>query len=174
MEQIFGNKEIFAIEIKIVDKIEKSNLRIWINENPLGYFKRNGELIYSIRNLKKLIFNRHGLYENSFDKMSSDEMFKWILGNELLNNSTLESRAEFKRRHKYVVFWGDQLDEFSTICYFKNAIFYWIIYDVKKKKALSFKSKEEDVVPVLEEYISWYENSYGKVKVDYFNLLNKN
>lgn len=158
MEQLFGNKGLFAIEILIKERIEKSNLRIWINNTPIGYFKRNSSLIYSIKNLKKLIINKDLRFEDFLHQKAATEIFEWILGVDLPKESTVESRYEFQRRHEYVLFWGDQLDEFSTICYFNDSTFYWVIYDVKKKKLLSLESKETVVVAVVEEYITWYEN----------------
>lgn len=174
MEKIFGDKAKFAIEIKIESKVEKSNLRVWIGNKGLGYFKRNGKLIYSVQSLKKIISNRHLLCESELLKMSPEEIFTWTLGKDLVEAQTSESNLEFDRRREYVVFWGDQLDEFSTMCYFHNSEFKWTIYDVKKRKVLSFSTSEEDFIPVAMEYINWYELVYGDLNANLDGLAREN
>jgi hypothetical protein len=174
MEKVFGDKKRFAIEIRIESNVDKSNLRIWINNTPLGYFKRNGKLVYSIRSLKKILLCRHYLFEPLFENMPPEKIYEWVIGTALNENPIPENVKEFHRRQIFSFFWGDQLDEFSTICYFRSNNFYWIIEASKEKKTLSFSSDETDVIPVIESYIDWYETTYGKVIVKNITLLNNN
>lgn len=171
MHKIFGNKEVFAIEVEIEKKVEKSKLRVWIDNTPLGYFKRKGELIYSIQSLKRLLGNQNDRFENEFLSMTAQEIFDWLrLKNipEYVENAPFntEQRLEFKRRYNtYLVFWGDQLDEFSTFCYVYDKKIYWIIkkYSNNKHRFLDFSTSLDTTIPVIEEYIAWYEGEYGVV-----------
>lgn len=105
------------------------------------------------------------MYEPACKDKTPEAFYEWIVAKELVDNPTPENQAEFKRRGAYVVFWGDQLDEFSTTCYFKEAMFSWIINEVKRKRIVLFTSAESDVVPVLEAYITWYEHNYGELSL---------
>lgn len=116
-EIIFGEKDKFAIEIKINGTVDKSNLRLWICSKPLGYYKRKDELSSSIGNFKKLLFHKATLYNNIFSGMTSTEIFYWSLGEGF-------SYDEFHNIvMKHVRWMGEQTDEFSMMAYYKDEKF---------------------------------------------------
>jgi hypothetical protein len=157
-ETVFGRKDKFAIEIKVNDVIEKSNLRLWIMNNPIGHFKRMDVLTDSVRNFKKLIFYKDTLYLKEVDQMNPKETFEWMLQ---------QIQQGIENRMKYVRWMGEQLDEFSMIVFFRDNRFNWVVYDVKRKKATSYAIEESDLVGASTEYIDWYEKEYGVVICDY-------
>jgi len=157
-ETVFGHKDKFAIEIKVNGVIEKSNLRLWILDNPIGHFKRMDVLTDSVRNFKKLIFHKDTLYLKEVDQMNPMETFQWMLQ---------QIGQGIENRTKYVRWMGEQLDEFSMIAFYGDNRFNWIVYDVKKKKAMGYTIEESDLVSASTDYINWYEKEYGEVICDY-------
>jgi hypothetical protein len=160
MERIFGSKEEFAIEIKVNGVIEKSNLRLWIQNNPVGYYKKMNVLTDSVKNFKKLLFHKSTLYNQIVDLKNPEEIFQWML-------SDPKEPGDFESRMKYIRWMGEQLDEFSMIAFFNKDKFQWIVYDVKKKKVFSYLITEADLVNTSADYINWYESQYGEVTCDY-------
>ena len=163
MYTVFGQKNKFAIEIKVNGVIEKSNLRLWILNNPIGNFKRMDVLTHSVRNFKKFLFHKGTLHDKVVDSMSPIEVFQWMLG-EPNEHKGLEDRM------KYVRWMGEQMDEFCMFAFFRDNRFDWIVYDVRKKKATSYAIEESDLISTSTEYINWYEREYGLVTCDYDNF----
>lgn len=159
--KLFGTKVKFAIEIKVNSSIEKSNLRLWFCNNPIGNFKRSGKLTCSIGNFKKLIFHKETLYDIYFDAKQPAEIYNWLLG---MANDNEGFKSE---RLIYVRWMGEQMDEFSMMAYYTNGKFEWIINDVKKKKMLNYSIEESDLLNAVNEYINWYQKEYGEVKCNY-------
>lgn len=161
IEKIFGEKDKFAIEIKINGAVDKSNLRLWICGKPIGHYKRKGKLSSSIGNFKKLLFHKENLYNDMFSHMTPTEVF----------NRILEGNFTYEEYHsvvmKFIRWMGEQMDEFSMLAYYKDEKFEWIVYDNKKKKVLHFTIEESDLLSAATEYIDWYEKEYGEVRVDY-------
>jgi trehalose-6-phosphatase len=148
---VFGNSDSFAIEISENSKV--AALRIWINGKSYGTYKKRGELIHSIEDLKILLTNLDKLYEIFFDEMDANAIFSWLL--------SVQTEEDNRKTRKYVRFLGDQMDDKSMFCYIRGLKLEWAFYNVKTKKIHTELIDKKAVVDACVEYINWYESLDG-------------
>jgi hypothetical protein len=171
IHKIFGNKEIFGIEIKIIESTNTQGyLRIWLNGISLGKFKKKGLYTYGICNLKKYFYTSKNLYDNIFDNLNDDNALDFV--NEwlaLVDSDNPKDWDTFEKRKKYIRFLGDHLDNISIFSFNRNDNITFIVHINKKnnENIQLFKIPKINVDEVFSEYITWYENNYGEVKCDY-------
>lgn len=78
MESIFfGDKKVFAIEIKEAKRPKKFYIRLWFNRLSKGDFKRSGLLNDTIADYNQIMLIKDSLYLSIFDSMNTDEIFNY-------------------------------------------------------------------------------------------------
>lgn len=167
---MFGDIEKFAIELKQDTQLIKGKIRIWINNIPIGDFKKNAELIYAVFDAKAFFKIYNSLYDKSFDDMDAEQFTDYVMAEELIWSENVMDLEEAKRRRIYVRFLGDQFDgvcSFFSFC--KDNIITWIVWNYKNGKGeyLSFKILFKDYEKANNEYINWFNQTLAKYYPNY-------
>jgi hypothetical protein len=126
---IWGKKNLFAIELKDYDSYKKlGKVRFWIGGKQYGDSKRKDELSDVVEGLKMLLDKRDSLYEKSFDSMTNEQIFAYCL---FLNKDTRTFTTEDyellnKFRYSYVIWFGEQFDNVNHITYYKDNFYHFL------------------------------------------------
>lgn len=176
---LFGNKDIFAIEIgfgksKTWDDLKKNlrlkcKTRFWANGNSIGLFKIYGELQYLKWGVKDIIENEASMWEDVFENKSDKEIFCEIsLCGTNFDDLSTEDLKRFEYFSKYRVFFGDQFDDSEILTVVKgNKICFLCGLYSKKDKLSSIRSAPANV---QKECVSL--DYFYKVCKELFNELN--
>jgi hypothetical protein len=156
---IFGDKNIFAIEIEQGITGIKGYMTLWFKGLPIGNNKKQGEFIHAIFDFRKFDTTKYLLYENCFSKLSVKDIFKYALAEDLIFSNEHEDLEEADRRQIYTRFLGDQFDNsYCFISLFKDGIITWIIWEYKNKEDgySSYEISLEDFNKVSAEFTDWF------------------
>jgi len=74
---IFGDKEIFAIELGETKHPKKFFLRLWLKGMPKGNFKKSAPLADTITDYQTIVKKKESLYLPVFDLMGTEEVFAY-------------------------------------------------------------------------------------------------
>lgn len=146
---IFGNVERFAIELSKPAK--KARLRLWIDGESFGDFKRSAELHSSLEDLRLLLRHLDSLTERALTRKSAEEMFAWLV--------STPSYALFQKRRRYTRFLGEQMDHLTMFSRLRDGQLEWTFY-TNREKVPTFTSVllDKDVVAkVCVKYVAWCE-----------------
>ncbi|MBN8785013.1 MAG: hypothetical protein J0G98_18280 [Terrimonas ferruginea] len=119
---IFGDKQIFAIEIQDLDsKKMKSKLRLWFKNESAGIMKVNFTLSYAIKTFEDLLTKGDEFYDEDFNGMNERQIFKYcfLLGKSL-DDWNQSDYAKFEKYKRFSPYFGDQLDTVTKIIYIKE------------------------------------------------------
>ena len=75
--KIFGDKEIFAIELGETKNAKKFLLRLWLTGLTKGNFRRSAPLVDTVRDYHAIIHSKENLYLPIFDTMTTEEIFEY-------------------------------------------------------------------------------------------------
>lgn len=159
---LFGNKENIAIEIEQGNKIDKFYIRLWLQNNSFGKFKRSGSLIHLINDLNTLLSKKSELI--LFCKLSKEEVLSEF---SLLMEKKGYDYYDKHLRH-YIRFLGDQLDEFPMKSMSCDGYSKWVIYETKTKESWEFVIKYDNIEALTKEVTDWYLANYSTDGLNYY------
>jgi len=175
-KMIFGKKGKFALEIENSKKKDKHLLRLWMNGNSYGKFKRSGKLFRLKNELLRLRNLEDELFEKRLENIDAQGFFEFRICTEFPElfsqnydvfnppKKVLFARKEFERRKKYIFFPGDFLtDNLSVSVLIKEKSINFYFSESTKK---NYKHSKEIISlsyfeVVADEFLKWYE---GEVK----------
>ena len=151
---IFGNVNRFAIEIS--KAAAKARLRLWIEGEPFGGFKRSGELCHSLEDLRLLLRHLDSLTERAIARKTPEEMFAWLLDT--------PSHALYQKRRKYIRFLGDQMDDLSMFSRLHDGQLEWTFRTCRTKvpRFTSVLLDKNAVAKVCTKYVAWCERLHAR------------
>jgi len=159
---IFGDKSKIAFEIEQGVTGIKGCMRLWINGQPIGDFKKQDEYINVIFDFKKFYNTYEILYEQKFDQMTIEEIQTYLLAEDLVWSENPKDLEEAERRQIYTRFLGVQFDGLCSFeSLYKDGDITWIIWYYKRTKDNyhSFKIKFEDYKKATTEFTAWFDKN---------------
>ncbi|MDP9955128.1 hypothetical protein J2X97_000765 [Epilithonimonas hungarica] len=159
---LFGDKENIAIEIEQGNKIDKFYIRLWLQNNSFGKFKRSGSLIHLINDLNTLLSKKSELI--LFCKLSKEEVLSEF--SLLIEKNSYDYYDKYLRH--YIRFLGDQLDEFPMKSMSCDEYSRWVIYETKTKESWDFMIKYENIEVLCKELTTWYLSHYSIEGLNYY------
>ena len=106
---LFGRKEMFAIELEYSKNPKKFYLRFWIQNLPMGTFKKAGDLKFSVDTFKRILDKKKSMFLPVFDSMTATEIHDYTKINH-------DNEEELKRLQELVplyklAFFGKQFTD---------------------------------------------------------------
>src|SRR6478609_2478670 len=121
---IFGTVKRFAIEIS--QPAKKARIRVWAKGTPFGEFKRSGELLHSVQDLRLFLRHLDSLTERALARKTPEQIYTWLL--------ETPSQAQFSKRRKYIRFLGDQMDHLTMFTRLHEGQLEWTFCDHRGNK----------------------------------------
>lgn len=140
----FGKKENFSIELKNGKKPKKYFLRFWINNLPMGAFKKAGTLDFSINTYKSILQNKDSMFLPEFENKTGEEINNYTRGNP--NKKEYSQRLEKLVPLYKLAFFGPQFTDTQSE--------YLILYRDEK---LRFIWKNDFNKPLYEAFVPFEE-----------------
>jgi len=155
---LFGDKEIFAIQLGSLDNPEKIKLCFWVQGKKLGSFTKGGELKYSIKSYESFSMNHIMYYHPDFDDMTPTGIKKYFVDEmfTLMNSNKKEKQEEYEKRGQFLLFFGNQFTNdgsFMKVLYKENKVIF--IYEPPRKEAKKYITSFSIFCKTFEEYIKF-------------------
>ncbi|MEO6330133.1 MAG: hypothetical protein ABIO55_14455 [Ginsengibacter sp.] len=161
-KHLFGERDKFAIEIEQGITGIKGYMKLWFLGASIGDNKRQSEFIHAIFDCRKLIKTSPLLYEDCFENMTVEQIWEYVLPEDLIWSEKQEDLQEATRRQIYIRFLGDQFDEIcSFISFVKDDIITWAISFSKRHKSeyKSYKINLKDYKKAASEFTTWFNSN---------------
>src|SRR3954469_1492899 len=109
---LFGNKEIFAIQIETGSKLDKNKLCYWVTGRKVGNFTKGGEIKTIRTSYQKFEQQNDEFYLPQLEPFRLEQLREFFFEGlfELAGSGSMESVEEFQRRQKVLLNWGIQVD----------------------------------------------------------------
>lgn len=104
---IFGEKDVFAIELGETKQVAMYKLRFWINNSAVGNFKKAGGIKQSIKEFNRFIENKERFYLDLFDDLPPLRIYYYLL--DMLSDKSGNPDESNKKKEFYLLF-GEQFN----------------------------------------------------------------
>jgi hypothetical protein len=158
--KLFGQKEIFAIEIGNTKTKMMFKLRFWVRNRKIGSFTKSGELSFSVQELNRFIDNKEHFYLDIFDSLDPAGIYDYITGIGLALKGKVRNNKVFEERKFFYLLFGMQFNTVSSgilLLYKQSEVIFLLPREghfVIDQERIPF----EDFLNVVQEYTKFYQN----------------
>jgi hypothetical protein len=134
---LFGNKEIFAIQIEVGPKLNKSKLCYWVSNCKVGNFSKADELKDTKKSFLRFEEHNDRFYLPELEPFNSGKLREFFFEDlfKLLKSGSKKSLEEVKHRQSFCLNWGIQVDGYNVIILYKPG-FVLFFYTPPKKEPI--------------------------------------
>ncbi len=182
MDTVIGNKQNFAIELKILSFIPSlyGKTAIWINEEKIGVFDENEVLLGPfIRSLHRIIFHKGDFWDPELQGLDCKKIFLTITpffeNDDDFHNVSSDYIDKVIKNDKYLMFWGENFDKWILKVVIHDEICTFLWYSFYDNNGLRI-NENVNLIKCKKIYLSDVVDIYKQLKniipVEYWpNLL---
>jgi hypothetical protein len=152
---LFGNKTLFAIELGYSKYPNKFYLRFWIQDLPMGAFKKPGDLKFSVDTFQKILKKKEYMFLPVFNGMSATEIHNYTKINHEIEED-IQRLDELVPLYK-LAFFGKQFTDTQSayLILYKDSFFHFIWKNDFDKPLFEAKVRLDEFCRVFNDYAEY-------------------